>query len=152
MKRILLTISLLLSLAMLASAGASAAEVSVVDPWVRLVPPASHASAAYLTLKNDGDHDVSVIGVSSDAATGSDLHGMRMNEGRMVMFRVESVVVPAHGRFSLVPGGMHIMLMGLKQPLKPGQAVDIVLYLSDGSSLPVQAPVRDMRPGGMHMH
>lgn len=130
---------------------AAAAELTAHDAWVRLMPPVAQSSAAYMTLKNDSGVDVSVIGVTSDAASATDLHAMRMQDGRMVMFPMESVIVPAHGQFSFAPGGVHIMLMGLRQPLKPGQHVNIVLHLSDGESMLVRVPVRDMRKDG-HRH
>jgi copper(I)-binding protein len=43
---------------------------------------------------------------------------------------------------TLKPGGLHVMLIGLKQPLEPGDMVDLALTFEDGSRIPVQAPVR----------
>jgi periplasmic copper chaperone A len=144
--------TMLLLMFMLLSRTTLAADLTVTDPWVRLVPPVAHASAAYLTLHNDTAADASVIAVTSDAADKSDLHGTRMQDGKMVMYHLDSVVVPAHGQFSFAPGGAHIMLMGLKRPLKAGQHVNIVLHLADGDSIQVAAPVRDMRGQMTPMH
>lgn len=143
--------TILLLMFMLLSRSALATDLTVTDSWVRLVPPVSHASAAYLTLYNGTATNLSVIAVTCDAAAKSDLHGTRMRDGKMVMFHLDSVVVPAHGRFSFAPGGAHIMLMGLKRLLKPGQHVNIILHLANGDSIQVDAPVRDMRGRMMPM-
>lgn len=127
---------------------ATAGELSARDAWVRLMPPVAQSTAAYMTLKNTGDADISIIAVTTDAAATSDFHAVRMQDGKMIMFPLESVIVPANGEFSFVPGGFHIMLMGLDKPLDAGDIVNIVLYLADGESLKVQAMVRDMRNAG----
>jgi len=149
MKRILFVLATLLF-----AQPATAAGLVARDAWVRLMPPVAQSSAAYMTLKNTTGSDISIIGVTTDAATSSDLHAMRMRDGRMVMFALDSVSIPSHGEFSFAPGGFHIMLMGLSRPLHEGDVVHIVLHLADGSSFTVQAPVRDMRMGkqmhGMH--
>jgi len=136
---------------MLIAKSALAADLGVTDPWVRLMPPVAQTSAAYMTLHNPTASDIAVVGVTSDAAAKADLHGMRMQDGKMVMYHLDSVVVPAHGEFSFAPGGAHIMLIGLKQPLRSGQEVNIVLHLTDGENIPMLAPVRDMRGKRMHM-
>jgi len=140
MKRMLLALSILLS-----SQVAYADDIVVKDAWVRLMPSVAQNSAAYMTLKNTSDSDISITAVSTDAASSNDFHTMRMKDGKMVMFPVASVIVPAHGEFSFVPGGFHIMLMGLSRELHEGDVVNIELSLADGEILQVQAIVRDMR-------
>lgn len=149
MKKILFVLATLLL-----AQTASAADLVARDARVRLMPPVAQSSAAYMTLKNTADSDINIIGVTTDAAASSDLHAMRMQDGKMVMFALDSVSIPAHGEFSFAPGGFHIMLMGLSRPLHEGDVVNIVLHLADGGAFTVQAPVRDMRMGkqmhGMH--
>jgi len=147
MKKAMLVLSF-----MLFSHTAFAADLGVTDPWVRLMPPVAHATAAYMTLHNATASDIRILAVTCDAAAKSDLHDTRMQDGKMVMYHLDSVLVPAHGQFSFTPGHAHIMLMGLHNPLKVGQHVNIVLHLADGDSIRVRAPVRDMRGKMMHMH
>ena len=65
----------------------------------------------------------------------------------MKMRQVDQIDVPAGGETVLEPGGFHVMLIGLKQPLKPGQMVDIKFYIDDGSSTQVQAEVKTIMSG-----
>jgi copper(I)-binding protein len=68
----------------------------------------------------------------------------------MTMMPTKAIAVPAKGSVELRPGGLHVMLFGLKKPLQPGDQVNVVLKLSDGASVPVVATVRpaDANRGG----
>jgi len=113
--------------------------------WVRLPPPVMDSTAAYMVVANPGDQEVVLIAVDSPVAGHVMMHGMQMSEGRMHMFPLPEVHVPAHASVSFEPGGMHIMLMGLHEPLRAGQSVHFEFKTSAGELLPVDAVVRDMR-------
>lgn len=129
---------------------AQASEVVVKDAWVRLSPPVAKDTAAYLTVQNRGGEALRIVAVSCDAANSAGLHGMRMDGAKMMMFALPSVDVPKQGEAVFAPGGSHIMLMGLKYPLKPGEHVGLDLQLSNGDVVHVIAEVRDMRMGHGH--
>ena len=78
----------------------------------------------------------------------AEIHQMSMVDGRMTMGAVDSLDLPAGKVVELKPGGFHIMLMQLKQPLKEGQSVPIVLVVerADGtrSTVDVSAAVRPL--------
>jgi len=121
------------------------AEVIVVQAWVRMPPPVADTSAAYMILRNEDDRDIAVDRVSSDVSTTSEIHTV-LKQGAMMRMSVVNVMsVPAHGVVKLEPGGLHIMLTGLKRKLKQGEGVNLVLHFTDGSALKVVAPVRDPR-------
>jgi len=146
---------LLALLILLPAQAAYAADMMVKDAWVRLMPPVAQNSAVYMTLKNMSDADIRIVDVSTDAASSNGFHTMRMQDGKMVMHHVDSVIVPAQGEFSFVPGGFHIMLAGLSRELHEKDVVNVVLTLADGGHFTLQAVVRDMRMGhgqhgGMH--
>ncbi|WP_167631370.1 copper chaperone PCu(A)C [Mariprofundus ferrooxydans] len=122
-----------------------AGEVVAKQAWVRLAPPVSDSTAAYMVMENDGDSDVILTAVESAAAKHVMMHGMAMKEGRMHMFELEHVRVPAHGTVSFEPGGMHIMLMGLNEALHTGQTLRFKFRTAAGESFTVPAVVRDMR-------
>jgi len=135
--------------------GAHAADLVVKNAWVRLSPPVVNNSAAYMVVQNPSTENVKLIGVSCDAAASAGIHTMHMDGNRMVMHPENEVDIPAKGEAQFKPGGSHVMLMGLKHPLKEGEIVKIVFHLSNNESLTVSAPVRDMRMnhghhGGMH--
>ncbi|TLS68525.1 copper chaperone PCu(A)C [Mariprofundus erugo] len=134
---------------------AHAAELVVSDAWVRLPPPVAKDTAAYMTVENRGREALRIVGISCDAVDAAGLHGMRMDGARMMMFALPAVDIPAGGEAIFAPGGSHVMLMGLHQPLKSGERITLNLQLSSGEVLPVAAEVRDMRMnhghhGGMH--
>ena len=75
-----------------------------------------------------------------------------MNDnGKMMMRKVDGIAVPAMGMTNLQPGGYHIMLLGLKHPLKSGEMIEITLTFDNGSTQSLTVPVKAMG-GGMTMH
>lgn len=118
------------------------ATLSVEDPWV--IAADEGMTAAFGTLRNDGGDDVVVTAVSSGAASDHELHETTMSEGSMVMREVEEgFVVPAGETMLLEPGGHHLMLMDLTDPLLPGEEVDFTLELEGGQTLDFSAQVRE---------
>ncbi|MGB5199267.1 MAG: copper chaperone PCu(A)C [Sedimenticolaceae bacterium] len=137
------------------SAGVSAADgiagkVSVVDPYVRAVPPVAKTSAAFMQLRNDNDTEGFLVSADTPAASVVELHTHTMDEGVMRMRQVPQIPLPPNTTVSLEPGGLHIMLFDLKAPLSPGDEVPITLTFSDGSSKAVTAEVRSVQ--GMMKH
>ncbi|MFU8875476.1 copper chaperone PCu(A)C [Micromonospora sp. SL4-19] len=115
-----------------ASASASAATemLGIRDPWVKA---ADHGmSAAFGTLVNDGDTDVTVTAVATDVSP-MELHEMSMKDGKMVMQPKQGgIVVKAKSTHVLEPGGDHLMMMDLKQPVKAGDELTFTLTFADG--------------------
>ncbi|GMQ99203.1 MAG: hypothetical protein BMS9Abin18_0019 [Zetaproteobacteria bacterium] len=118
------------------------AGVSVEHAWVRIPPPVADTAAAYMTLRNGGDRDVVIVRVSSDVSKTSGIHLMRKQGAVMRMSVVNNITVPAHGFVELEPGGMHLMLTGLKRVLKQGQRVNLALHFTNGKTVEIVAPVR----------
>ena len=124
---------------------AHAADLRVEGAWVRLPPPATDTAAAYMTIRNDGNTDVVITGADSDIATSTGLHHT-VREGTMMrMKRVKGLVIPAHGKLSLVPAGTHVMLEGVRRRLKAGEVVHLVLRTASGDILNIDAHVRTSR-------
>lgn len=121
------------------------ADVTVEGAWVRLPPPVADTAAAYMTLKNSGDADVTVTEVTTDVAETPEFHAMMMHGDHMMMHKMEPVIIPAHGELAFTPGSNHLMLTGLKESLKVGQHVMLTLKTSTGESIMIHAEVRDMR-------
>ena len=136
----------ILGLYLFLSAGAvlagAADVVQALDPYVRAMPPGQSVSAAFLGLNNTGKEDHALVAVETPAAMMVELHEHTMADGMMQMREVEKIDLPAGATVELNPGGLHIMLMGLKSQLKPGDEVEITLIYSDGSKATAKAPVR----------
>ncbi len=136
-------------------AAAAAAEVSVSDAWVRSTDAADDKtmSAAFMTIHNDTDDDVRLIGASSPAAGTVQLHEMAMVDGTMSMQQVPRGITIVAGRGQLLrPGGYHVMLMDLKRRLRVGDEVSLTLRFADRSPVEVQAPVKQFTEEEPHYH
>jgi hypothetical protein len=126
--------------------------VSVVDPYARAVPEVVPNSAAFMTLRNAGDADRKLVAGRTSAAGTVELHTHINDEGVMRMRQVPEIAIPAGGETRLEPGGLHIMLIGLKQPLQPGDTLELELEFDDGSSESLNVPVRKIGMGHMQHH
>ena len=120
--------------------------VSVADPYARAVPPGQPNSGAFMTLTNASAQPRALVSASSPAARTVELHTHVNEDGMMRMRKVERIEIPAGTTVTLAPGGLHVMLIGLKEDLKPGTSVDLALSFDDGSQVQVQAPVRKIEP------
>lgn len=142
------------------SGGTSRATIEVQNPWARaatamgagghtgMATPAAEMegmgsnSAAYMILKNNSSTADRLIGAESDVAEAVELHISEMKGEVMTMRQIEYVEVPANGNAELKPGGMHIMLIGLKQDLKPGDKINLTLVFEKAGRINVEAEVR----------
>ncbi|MCU0311226.1 MAG: copper chaperone PCu(A)C [Acidimicrobiales bacterium] len=123
-------------------------EVGVVatGAWARSSPMVAEAGAAYMTLTNTTSEDAELVGASVPAAVAAaaEVHETSMGDGGMMsMQQVPSVTVPADGSVELAPGGFHIMLLQLAEPLVAGEDIPITLSFADGDEVMVVATVRD---------
>ena len=123
--------------------GTAADGVTISDAWVKSAE--SGMSAAFGTLHNDSDEDITVVSATTDASPMIELHETVENDsGEMVMRQKDGgFVIPAGASFDLEPGGNHIMLMDLANPLAAGDDVTFTLTLSDDSTYEFTAPVKD---------
>ncbi|MBK8232128.1 MAG: copper chaperone PCu(A)C [Candidatus Eisenbacteria bacterium] len=143
----MIALSSLLVLAALTAADSTQPpnRIQLESPWVRLLPPSSEVTAAFVTLRNDTDQPDTLLSASSDAAETTELHVMAEADGQMTMRKVDFLVVPPRGVLELVPGGTHIMLIGLTGPLSTETPVRIDLRFSREGLVPLVAPVVDLR-------
>jgi hypothetical protein len=132
--------------ACLVIAGAAAAQqgaVEVTDAWARATPGKAENGAAYLTLASPSPDRLT--GLATPVATAAELHMMSMEEtaagGVMRMRPIAGVDLPAGQKVTLKPGGAHIMLVGLKAPLRPGQSFPLTLYFEKAGSREVTVTV-----------
>ena len=135
-----------------ATVAKAADAVKAENPFVRAVPPGQPNSAAFMVLSNSSAVAHQVVSATSPVANTVELHTHTNNNGVMEMRQVPQIDVPAKGRTELKPGGFHIMLLGLKQPLQAGESAEITLTFDDGSSTTFQAPIQVVTPpAGGHM-
>lgn len=122
---------------------AQAPALIVQDAWVRQVP-GSDVAAVYLTLRNPGTRPVSVVGVESSVASHAMIHETKTEGGQSRMRPHEELLIPPGQTVKLEPGGLHIMLHGVTQPVAVGQSVPLTLLLAGGGKVPVAARMRPL--------
>ena len=125
------------------------AQVIVTNATVRLLPPGVPNTAAYFSIKNSSDTQQTLIAATADFATKAEIHN-HIQVGDMMRMQQQSEVAIQPGQtIQFKPGGLHIMLFGLKQPLREGQPVTISLQTKEGQSISFTANV--VRPSA-HSH
>ncbi len=127
----------------MAGGEATVGDITVTDAWVRQPAEGQSASAAYGTITNDGDTDVTLVGGSVPFDAVVEIHETLMDDdGTMQMQqREDGFAVPAGGSFTLEPGGPHVMMLDIDPADFVGE-VEVTMIFDDGTELTVAAPVR----------
>lgn len=138
-----------------ASAEASGGQVTVVGGQVA-VPPNPDQAAARFLIQNTTAVDDELVGVSSPDADAVAIHRSEIDpEGRAVMSEVRSLAVPARSEVTFEPGGLHVMLTGLRHRLREGDTVALRLEFAEAGARTVELEVVDgatMNLGDEHDH
>lgn len=124
------------------------AQVTVSDAWARATVPAQKATGAFMQITSKTD--ARVVAARSPLAGVVELHEMAMDKDVMSMRAlVNGLVLPAGKAVELKPGGLHVMLMDLKQQVKDGDAVPLTLVIEDKDGKRSEVEVKAMaRPLG----
>jgi len=142
---------------------APSARLTVMDAWSRATP--ARTGVAYLTVFNHGSAMHRLLGAETPVAERAELHTHTMRDGVMRMRRIEAVEVHPGEPAVFAPGGNHVMLIGLKEPLKQGDRFSLTLRFEQAGEITVEVPVlkagsmgpgHGNRPGGRmpgdHVH
>ena len=128
------------------AAGAAHAQTTVKDPWIRGTVAQQKATGMFAQITSTAGGRL--VAASSPVAGVVEIHEMTMDGNVMRMRAVPGIELPAGKTVELKPGGYHVMLMDLKQPLAKGEAVPITLTVrsADGKTekIEVRAEVRDL--------
>ena len=106
-------------------------ELHFSDGWVRVSEYSDHVdgmTGAFATIENHTDHDVTLVGGSAEIANMVEVHEVIMMDGKMKMQAKEGgILIKAGESVTLEPGGLHVMLMGLKEAILEGDEVTLTL-------------------------
>ena len=116
------------------AAAAAKAAVDVTDGWTRATPGTATTAAIYLRIVNAGKDPDRLIGADVGAAQKAELHTATTVNGVMKMDAVPAMAIPAGATVMLSPAGNHIMLVGLKAPLKEGESFLVKLNFEKAGS------------------
>lgn len=141
-----------------ACSGGSSSSIKIEDAWLRAAKAmqtqqgmsqggdmgqmSGSNSAAYMRILNTGSVADKLLKASSTIAASTELHISEEKDGVMTMHPVDSVDVPANGQVELMPGGMHIMMIGINKDLVVGEKVVLTLEFEKAGEIHVEAEVR----------
>ncbi len=165
MRSIVQTLASVLFVALLCAAPARAQEVKAGDlvitqAWTRATPNGAKIGGGFLTIENKGSTPDRLIGGSTDAASKIEVHEMAMKDGVMTMRPLDNGLTIDPGKtVKLAPGGYHLMMFDLKDPLKQGDTVPVTLKFEKAGEVKVSLAVQgvgaqapgDAAPGGAMM-
>lgn len=138
--------------AALVSGGAAGAQtgIEVREAWARATPPGAEVGAAYLEIRNAGAKPDRLLSASSAAAKRVEVHVTQRDGDVMKMREVKALEVPARQSVKLEPGGTHLMLLNLAQPLKQGERFRLRLRFERAGEVEAEVEVRALGARGHH--
>jgi len=147
------TASLLAAATLLAANLALAEPVRLGDlvletPWMRATPPAAKVAGGYLTITNTGETTDRLVGGDAAFTERVEIHEMAMADGIMRMRPLEDGLAIAPGEtVTLAPGGYHLMLMGLGEPLAEGETIAVTLRFAEAGQVAITFDVAGIGAG-----
>jgi copper(I)-binding protein len=130
----------------------SADSVQITNAWVRGTVSGQRGTGAYMDIVSDTPGRI--LSAASPVAANVEIHNMRMENGVMRMSPVKDIALEPGKTFRLAPGSYHVMMMGLKEPLKKGATVPIMLTVEGADKkirqIEVKAEVRDLAGSAHH--
>ena len=141
----------ILAFALLAQS-AWAADIKVDNSWLRATVPGQQVAGAFMDITSPVN--AKLISAESSVAGSMEMHSMSMKNGVMEMREIKVLPLPKGKLVKLAPGGFHLMLFDLKQPMKVGEIVPIKLTIETADKkrevVEVNAQVRDMSGSMSH--
>ena len=141
------TVGALMAGAMLLSAcGGGSGVIAVVDSWAPATPPNAPSAAIYLEIDNGTSDDDRLVDAEIDRCEAVELHNTTIDEDRIMRMRLAepaSLEIPAGGELVMEPAGLHVMCIGLDEPFREGEALQLSLILESGTQLETETPVEN---------
>ncbi|HTO82240.1 MAG TPA: copper chaperone PCu(A)C [Methylomirabilota bacterium] len=131
-----------------ALAQAAQSSIKVEGAWARSTPPGAKTAAAYLTVVNAGKENDTLMSASTPVAGTADVHRSFMDNGVMKMRPAGPLDLKPGASLKLAPGGYHIMMMDLKQPLAAGQTFPVTLVFKKAGNVTAVVKVQNSAPAG----
>jgi copper(I)-binding protein len=135
----LTAVALVVAMGAACGGGAEEDAIRVSDAWAR--SPMQDVGAVYFTVRNGAEVEDRLIGASSPVAGRAEVHETVEREGEMVMQPVEAVPIPPGEEMRFEPGGYHVMLFDLTEPLEVGSTITVVLEFERAGRISIEAIV-----------
>lgn len=124
--------------------------LEITDIYARATPPTATNSAVFMNVKNLTQQSQEIVEAQAEVAKKTELHTVEMDGDTMKMRQVPLISVAPSASVSLKPGGFHVMLLDLTQPLEEDSQINVVLTLANGESQSFDVPVKKVMSGMKH--
>lgn len=141
MKRIVAVLAITIGTLATVSVLAGPSSIVVEHSWARATPKGAMIGAAYVMLINNGTGEDRLVGASSPVAESIQFHSETNDTGVMKMVQLLTLTMHPGSPIVLKPGGIHLMLLGLKQQLLEGQSIPITFSFEKAGAVTVAARV-----------
>lgn len=151
-RRIIVSIALVTNLFFMLDvfAQSNTNSIQIIKPIVRVSAPGQSMSSAYFQIQNKGTTADKLVGGTFSHAKEVQIHEMKMDMDRMMMRQINFIEIPPNGSVELKPGGYHLMLMGLDNPIKEGEQLKMTLQFEKAGKVDVTFSSESM--SNMHRH
>lgn len=119
-------------------------KIIISEAWARPTFGKKRVTAVYMNIKNTGSLDY-LTSVSTQISAMADIHKTVTEQGVSQMVHIDRLAIPENSTVELKPKGLHIMVMGLYDPLKEGEKFDLVLDFKHAGSKVIEVPVKSMK-------
>jgi copper(I)-binding protein len=136
--------------AVLFSGLAQAQSLMFENAWSPEAPPVAPVMAGYVRIHNHSDQNITITGASCPDFNKVEIHDMQEQDGMMRMIKQDSLAIPAGQQVELAPGGLHMMLMKPKHPIKNGDTLPVTFELDNGETVEVSFEVRTRSMHNQH--
>ena len=140
--------ALALCLALFPAIALAASPLRVESPWARASLSGVRNAIVFGTLVNDGSAPLTIVSGSTPVVARVEFHIHAMSGDVMTMKQLDSIALKPGERATLQPGGLHIMLIDLKQPLKQGANFPLTLVAADGVSVDITVKIESATATG----
>jgi len=134
---------------LIAFAGAALAQpapIQIADAEARATPPGATTGVIYMTVMNHQAEDDTLTGLSTPVAEKAEMHRTVVENGVTRMDAVPSLTIKAKGGITFAPAGLHVMLVGLRRPLKPDDSFPLTLNFEKSGPVAVVVSVAPLKP------
>jgi periplasmic copper chaperone A len=119
-------------------------DIQVRHPWARATPPGTTVAAGYLEIRNNGKEADRLLSATTPVAKRVELHVTEHSDHVAKMRQLRAFEVPGRERLTLSPGGAHLMLVDIVQPLKKGERFPLTLRFERAGELQVEVEVQEL--------
>lgn len=137
---VVLTLGAVIALTMTVKAG----NLEIEHAYAPMSIGAGKTGAVYFMIVNDTETADKLVSASTPAARKAEIHNHLMQDGVMKMRKVDGLEIAAGGRVMFKPGGYHLMLFGLTEPLKDGASIDVKLQFEKAGEVMLHVPVKPL--------